>query len=67
MDSTSLMLSLVFGSVGMGMFIYGKKQMRLGFLLAGLGLMVMPYILPGPLAMTGAAVLLTAVPFVLPV
>ena len=67
MDATSLMLAIVFGSIGMGLFIYGKRQQRPVHLFAGLLLMVCPYVLPSPLAMTGAAVVLIATPFLLPV
>ena len=67
MDSTSLMLSLLFGSIGMGLFIYGKHQQRFVHLIAGLLLMVCPYVLPSPLAMTGVAIVLVATPFLLPV
>ena len=66
MDTTSLMLSVLFGSIGMGLFAFGKKQGLPLHLVAGLALMVLPYFLPNPLAMTGVAVLFTAGPFLLP-
>lgn len=43
MDSTTLILSLVFGSIGMGYFVYGRKQQRYAALLAGVLLCVYPY------------------------
>ena len=67
MDTTTLMLSLVFGAIGMGLFMYGKKQMRLPHLAAGMALMVVPYFLPGAVSLTVVCSLLTALPFVLPV
>jgi hypothetical protein len=44
LDSTWLFLSLVPSGIGVGMFVYGKKQGRLPQLLAGLALMVYPYV-----------------------
>lgn len=66
MDINTLMLSILFGSIGMGLFVFGKKQGRPLHLIAGVLLMVLPYILPNPIAMTVVAVLLTAGPFLAP-
>ena len=66
MDMTSLMLSLLFGSIGMGLFAFGKKQGLILHLVAGVGLMVMPYLVPNPLAMTGVGVVFAVGPFLLP-
>jgi len=66
MDATSLMLSILFSSIGMGLFVFGKKQGMPLHLVAGLALMVLPYFLPNPLAMTGVGVVFTAGPFLLP-
>lgn len=63
MDPTTIMLSLLFGSIGMGWFLFGKKQCRMVPLSAGLLLMVLPYIIPNTIAMSSVAVLLTAAPF----
>jgi hypothetical protein len=38
-----LFVSLIIGSVGFVLFIYGKKQARLPQLVSGLALMVYPY------------------------
>ena len=46
MDSTALILGFVFGTVGFGFFLYGKKQRRVPPLLYGVVLMVLPYVLP---------------------
>lgn len=64
MDPMFLMISLVFGLVGMGMFMYGKKVQRLACLAAGMALMVCPYFIPGTLAMFLVCSLLTATPVV---
>jgi hypothetical protein len=45
MDTNNLMLSFLFGIIGMGMFMYGKKQGRLVPLAAGALLMGIPYLI----------------------
>lgn len=64
MDPLFLMIALVFGLIGMAMFIYGKKMQRLACLAAGLALMVCPYLIPGTLAMFIVCTALTATPMV---
>ena len=39
----ALLWGVLFGSVGLGFFIYGKKQSRLVPLVCGLALMLYPY------------------------
>jgi len=43
MDTTLLFTGLIFGSIGMGYFVYGRKQGNFMALLAGIGLCVFPY------------------------
>ena len=43
MDYGILMASFAFGVIGMGMFCYGKKVARPIPMVAGAGLMVVPY------------------------
>jgi hypothetical protein len=42
-SSASLLWGLLFGSIGMGYFVYGKKQQRGMALLSGFALIVFPY------------------------
>jgi hypothetical protein len=65
MDMNQLLLSLLFGTIGMGMFMYGKKMVRFVPLGAGLGLMVVPYFISNLLAMTGVCLALMALPWVI--
>jgi len=46
MDTTTLMLSLLFGMVGMGFLMYGKNAGQMVPIGAGLCLMICPYFLP---------------------
>ncbi len=43
MDQATLWWGLLFGSVGLGFFMYGKRQQAPVPLLCGLGLMLFPY------------------------
>jgi hypothetical protein len=65
-DSTTLMLSLLFGAVGTALFLYGKKAQRIPHLAAGLSLMICPYFIPNPIAMTSICLVLCVVPFFMP-
>ncbi|HTA65388.1 MAG TPA: hypothetical protein VK753_07780 [Xanthomonadaceae bacterium] len=58
-----LFWGLVFSSVGMGYFIYGKKQGRAAPLLCGIALMVYPYFIDSAWATIGIGVALMAIPY----
>lgn len=64
MSTAWLLLSVLFGSLGLGYAVYGRKQQHLVALLCGIVLMVLPYFIASPLwlAVLGAA--LAAVPFI---
>lgn len=62
-DMTSLMLSMIWGSIGTGYFIYGKKQARAFFLLCGIGLCVFPIFVTSNLVSGILGVLLVVAPF----
>lgn len=61
MDSeASLIWGMLFGAIGLGYFIYGKRQ-RMGVALAcGVGLMLFPYFVPSVtwLILVGIALML---------
>ena len=65
MDMNQLMASFFFGLIGTGMFMYGKKSSRPVPLLAGLGLIVIPYFIPNLIIMTLVSAGLCAVPWLL--
>ena len=60
-----LLWGLLFGSIGLGYFIYGKKQRAVVPLVCGLALMVFPYFVPNTILLVGIGVLLTAIPYFL--
>lgn len=63
MDTATWMWGLVFGSIGLGYFVYGKKQRRAVPLVIGLVLMAFPYFVTNPYAIVGIGVALMAVPY----
>ncbi len=65
MDMTALMLSMLFGTVGMGFLMYGKKAGELMPVGIGLALMICPYFITNVILMLGVCSALTALPFVL--
>jgi Raf kinase inhibitor-like YbhB/YbcL family protein len=58
-----LLWGLVFGSIGTGYFMYGKKRPNAMAMLSGLALMVYPYFIGSTWAMILIGVLLMAIPF----
>jgi hypothetical protein len=56
---------LLFGSVGLGFFLYGKKQRAVIPLVCGLALMIFPYFVANALLLVGIGVLLMAIPYFL--
>jgi len=64
LDSTNLLLSLLFGSIGMGMVMYSRKAGKLAPAAAGVMLMVFPYFIGSVALMVVIGLMLTAVPFI---
>jgi hypothetical protein len=62
-DTASLLWGLLFGSVGLGYFIYGKNQKALVPALCGVMLMVFPYFVSSILLMVLVGAVLMALPF----
>ena len=58
MDATTLMLSMLFGALGMGYLVFAKKAGRIAPALAGAGLMIVPYFISSILLMVIACLAL---------
>jgi len=63
-NQASFVWSLLFGAVGAGYFMYGKKLQKGVPLACGLGLMVVPYFVSSTLAIVVICGLLCVAPFV---
>ena len=64
MNSVStLMWGIIFGSIGLGFFVYGKKQKAIIPILSGIGLMAFPYFISNIYIMILSGVVLVALPY----
>ena len=63
MVESSLLWGLLFGSIGLGFFVYGKKQRAIVPLVCGLALMVFPYFVSNTLLIVAIGVALITLPY----
>ena len=63
MNTSSLLWGLLFGSAGLGFFIYGRKQKVVVPLVCGLVLMVFPYFISNTILLVAIGVTLIALPY----
>ena len=64
--STAVLLwGLLFGSIGFGFFIYGKKQKAIVPLITGIVLCVVPYFIADVYALVVVGAILAAIPFII--
>ena len=64
MDSTAVLLwGLLFGSIGFGFFLYGKRQKTIVPLITGIALCVVPYLIANVYVLVTVGVVLMAIPF----
>lgn len=61
--ATRLFLSVLFGSIGIGYFIYGRRQKKAVPMLAGLALCAYLYFVSSIYSMLAIGVVLIALPF----
>ena len=54
---------MFFGAIGVGFFIYGRRQKRVVPAISGIALMVVPYFVDGIGAMIALCVALMALPY----
>lgn len=62
-DESTIWWGLLFGTLGIGYFVYGKRQRMVMAMASGLALMIYPYFVPGVLLIVLIGVLLLALPF----
>ncbi|MFZ5564976.1 MAG: hypothetical protein ACOZBW_13085 [Thermodesulfobacteriota bacterium] len=60
MNPTLLLWGLIFSSIGLGIFIHGKKRQSIVQILCGLALMVYPYFIPNTIALVAIGLALIA-------
>jgi hypothetical protein len=62
-DTATLLWGLLFGSIGVGFFLYGKKQRAPVPLLCGLALMIFPYFVSNAILLVTIGIALIAIPY----
>lgn len=66
MDSTATLLwGVIFGSIGLGFFVYGKKRKFLVPVFCGIGLMVIPYFIANVYLLVLAGLIMSVLPFII--
>jgi hypothetical protein len=63
LNTASLLWGLLFGSIGLGFFIYGRKQRTVVPLVIGLALMIFPYFVSSTVLLVAVGAVLIAVPY----
>lgn len=63
MNESALLWGLLFGSVGLGFFVYGRKQKKIMPFYCGLALMVFPYFISNSIALVLVGAALIATPY----
>ena len=63
MNASWLLWGLLFGAIGLGYFVYGKRQRAVVPLVSGLALMLFPYFVSNTFALVTIGVALIAVPY----
>jgi hypothetical protein len=58
-----LLWGVIFGSVGLGFFIYGRKQQAVVPLVAGIALFVVPYVISSLYLLLLVGIILVALPY----
>lgn len=62
-STTVLIWSMIFGSIGVGFFIYGKKQKVIAPLCVGVALCVFPYFIENVYLLVFVGVMLMTIPY----
>ncbi len=65
MEVSILLWGVLFSSIGLGFFIYGKKQRAPVPLVCGIALMAYSYFIPNVIALVAVGIVLTAIPYFL--
>jgi len=63
MNVSILLWGLLFSSIGLGFFIYGKKQRAIVPTVCGIALMVYPYFISNLIALVAIGIGLAALPY----
>jgi len=62
-STSTLILGVIFGAIGLGFFIYGKKQRVIIPLFCGIGLMILPYFISNIYILIFSGIIIVAIPY----
>ena len=62
-DTLSFIVYVLFGSIGLGYFVYGKRQKMVVPLISGIGLMIYPYFVSNAIWLIVTGCVLLGAPF----
>ena len=62
-SEAAILWGLLFGSVGLGFFLYGRRQRKVVPLMCGVALMVYPYFMTSTVWLVLVGAVLVAVPY----
>jgi len=65
LNESWLLWGLLFGSFGLGYFVYGRRQKAVVPLVCGIGLMIFPYFVSNTIVLVAVGAALMAVPYFL--
>jgi len=63
MNASTIFWGLIFGSIGLGFFVYGKKQKAIVPLICGILLILIPYFLSNAYILVFSGVVLAVLPY----
>jgi len=63
LDTSSLLWGLLFGSIGLGYFVYGGRQKAVVPFVCGLALMIYPYFVSNTVLLLAFGIALMAIPY----
>src|SRR5215831_12159389 len=62
-DTSFILWGLLFGSIGLGFFVYGRRQKTVVPLACGVALMIVPYLVSNTMLLVLLGVALIAIPY----
>lgn len=65
-ETTPLLLAVLFGSIGVGYLVYGRRPGKRAWFYTGLGLLVLPYLTTATLPLLALGIVLLFVPRFIP-
>ena len=63
MNISQLLWGVLFGAIGMGYFVYGRKQRAVVPLVCGVALMVFPYVVSNAVLVVLVGIVLSVIPY----